>query len=229
MNVKCNKMRDAEAGSAAEPAGHGWIFAAELAAAEEIELFEIDFGIFAFDPLPGWKAPLWRISDGFIELLRPEGRWRCHLPVGASSFLLLEHGAEGWMSRRGIRIDARRAADSRWRDQNGVPQSPRILSEMAAPPEELEGRAHALGEMARWELMEDGSALGWLDDSFERGPFSCRRDGDYLVVSNGSKKIAYAIGAQHWSWPMLERGLLRLMTGKGGGWEPEQLYRPIVF
>lgn len=230
MNLKCNDVNNGEAPVLGERShfGHDWR-PAEAAHASDIEIFEIDFGIYAFEPLPGWKAPLWRICEGYLELLRPEGRWRSAMPAGAPSFLLIENGADGWMSRRGIRIEAGRMGDSRWRDQNGVPQTAKSLSEMARPPEELDGRAQAYGEMARWELMEDGSALGWLDDSFKAGPFSCRRDGDYLVISNGEKKVAYGIGAQHWVWPMMERGMLRLMTGRGGGWEPEKTYSPIVF
>lgn len=180
-----------------------------------------------FPRLPGWKAPLWRVEDGSLELLRPEGRWRARLDGAPESFLLRQEGAGGWMSGRGI-LARREPMGGVWFDQHGIAQPLEALDAEARAPKELAGLAQASGQWARWELTPEGKALGWLDDSFERGPFSVRDRKPYLVVSDGARMVAYWMGATHWAWPMVERGLLLVCTGRGGGWEPERCYAPVL-
>lgn len=181
-----------------------------------------------FEPLPGWKAPLWRPETRGVMLLRPEGVWSVGVPESAnSSFVLRQRGATGWLSARGLRIDMN-ARPGVWFDQHGIAQRVEQIEQEMMPPPELAGEAQACGMFARWELTDDGRAMGWLDDSFERGPFSVRARGPHLLVSDGSRKVAYWMGVSHWAWPMIERGLFSLRTGRGGGWEPEREYKPVV-
>jgi hypothetical protein len=193
--------------------------------AQTLNLEWVDEDLALFDPLPGWKSPLWRVEGGCLELLRPEGLWRADLKGRASPFRARERGAEGWSSRRGVEIDP--TLQTCWRAQFGARACPHGLDAAMEPPAECE-KAHASGELAKWELTEEGGALAWLDDAFERGPLSCSRAGPYLLVSNGAMKVAYFVGAAHWAWPMVDRGLLSVRLGRGGGWEPEREMRPIV-
>lgn len=180
-----------------------------------------------FDPLPSWRAPLWRLAGGALELLVPEGRYRAELPLAqAKALRLFARGARGWCSKRGICINLE-ARPGVWFDQHGIAQRAADLDEMSMAPQSL-ACVDASGQLARWELTDEGLALAWLDDSFPRGPFSVRMRSPWLIVSNGSVKVAYWVGPSHWCWPMAERGLLRLMTGRGGGWEPEAIHRPVM-
>lgn len=184
----------------------------------------------AFPKLPGWKAPLWRPEGALLLLLRPEGLWRAHHAGLPERFALRERGAGAWSGARGLPIDlSRRLPEGVWLDQQGLAQSPWRMDREAAAPPELAGRAEASGGFARWELTEDGRALGWLDDSFERGPFSAQPRAPWLVVSDGSRKVAYWMGPTHWAWAFVERGMFSLRVGRGGGWEQERDYKPVVF
>jgi hypothetical protein len=198
---------------------------AERSVPQELPLVWISGRRAEFMGLRGWRAPLWRRVEDGVEILRPEGRWFARAPE--TEFLMVEAGADGWLSKRGIWIPQSETLSGAWRDQHGVAQR---ISELDATgvPEGLEGIATGRGELARWELSEDGRAVAWLDDSFERGPFACRRRAQWLIVSDGAKKIAYWVGQNHWAWPMMERGMLSLLTGRGGGWETEREHRPIV-
>jgi hypothetical protein len=180
-----------------------------------------------FQRLPGWKAPLWRMLAGRLELLRPEGRWVANIQGAPESFVLRQEGAHGWLSGRGVPVSLK-SMEGVWFDQHGIAQSIDRLDAEAQPPVELAGLVQASGQWARWELTPEGKALGWLDDSFEHGPFSVRDHKPYLVVSDGEKMVAYWMGETHWAWPMVERGLLLVCTGRGGGWETERAYAPVL-
>lgn len=180
-----------------------------------------------FGKLPGWKAPLWRWVEGGVELLRPQGRWRASVEGAPRDMMLFERESVGWMSRRGIEALAR-ARQGVWFDQNGVPTRPADADVEARAPRALQGQADSSGCLARWELSDDGRALAWLDDSFEAGPLSCRPRAPWMVVSDGKRKVAYWVGPAHWAWPMMDKGLLLLVLGRGGGWEKEAVLRPIM-
>lgn len=180
-----------------------------------------------FEPLPGWKAPLWRSMEGALEFLRPEGLWRADASNLPRRLFLHQRGASGWCSGRGMSIDLA-VRPGVWFDQHGIAQRPEGLDQEASPPSELGGEAHASGAFARWELTEDGRAIGWLDDSFEKGPFSARVRTPRLLVSDGTRKVAYWLGESHWAWAFVAKGKFSLLTGRGGGWEPERDYQPVV-
>ena len=193
--------------------------------AKPLDLEWIGPDLACFDPLPGWKAPLWRVRDGALEILRPQGLWRARLEGRAQPFVAMPRAALGWSSRRGLEVDPR--LDGAWRSQLGERVDPSALDAAMLAPLGMEALVDGSGELAKWELGEDGSAIAWLDDAFERGPLSCARERAFLLVSNGERKIAYYVGSSHWAWPMFERGQLVLRLGRGGGWEPERDVKPI--
>lgn len=194
---------------------------------EPVALRWVKAGEAQFPRLPGWKSPLWRVEAGRLELLRPEGRWWVSLEGAPEAFILRQEGAQGWMSKRGI-LALRESAGGAWFDQHGMAQEIERLDAEARAPRGLSELVQASGQWARWELTPEGKALGWLDDSFEHGPFSVRDRNPYLVVSDGGRKVAYWMGPSHWAWPMVERGMLLVCTGRGGGWEAERCYAPVL-
>lgn len=176
--------------------------------------------------LPGWKSPLWRWVGRGLEILRPEGNWLLPM-VRRESFRWREANRKGWMASRGVWVDAA-AKEGVWFDQHGWPQRPGDLDEAQRSPWSLGREADGSGVLAKWELQDDATALAWLDDSFEWGPFTCKTRRPWLIVSNGKKRIAYWVGNEHWAWAMMDRGLLRLMMGRGGGWEAEAIVKPLM-
>ena len=181
--------------------------------------------------LLGWKAPLWSKRDHHIHLLRPEGCWCFKIPPERSLIKVFEQGADGWSSRRGIHIHLH-APEGVWFDQYGSPVFLSELDQSISPITDdflSDLHIHATGAFCKWELSDENKAIAWLDDSFEHGPFTLRLRGPWLIISNGQKKIAYWIGSTHWARPMVKKGLIQLLIGRGGGWETEALFDPLVF
>lgn len=203
----------------------GWA-AASASQVEVVAWRRVAPGELEVQALPGWKAPLWRWAGGGLEILRPEGHWVLQMSR-RESFTWLEAGRKGWMASRGVLVsDA--AKSGVWFDQQGWPQRPEDLDEAQKSPWTLAGEVDGSGVLAKWELQDDATALAWLDDSFQSGPFTCKARRPWMVVSNGKKRIAYWVGNEHWAWAMMDRGLLRLMMGRGGGWETEAIFKPLM-
>ena len=208
---------------------HSWL-TASLGRPMPLSLTRTNASEAVVPKLAGWKAPLWRPEFNHVLLLRPEGLWTIDASALADRFTLRERGAGAWSGSRGLPIDqARQLPEGVWLDQQGQAQTPWRLDREIETPKELMGRVESSGSFARWELTEDGRALGWLDDAFERGPFSVRPDLPWLIVSDGARKVAYWMGPTHWAWAFVDRGMFSLRVGRGGGWEFERDYKPVVF